>query len=78
MREGVHVKIDPDHPYRTIGLIGTLGIEITAFIIGGIYLGKYLDRLFHSSPTLLVIGIFVGMLVGIASALLTLKAFIKE
>jgi ATP synthase protein I len=70
--------MDPENPYRTIGLIGTLGIEITAFIIGGVYLGKFLDHVFHTSPVWLVIGIFGGLILGILSALFTLRAFIKD
>lgn len=72
------MKLDPENPYRTMGMIGTLGVEITAFIIAGVYLGKYLDHALKTAPVFLVIGIFGGMIVGILSALFTLKAFIKD
>lgn len=72
------MMMDPENPYKTIGLIGTLGLEITAFIIGGVYLGKYLDHAFHTTPVWLIIGIFGGLILGILSALFTLRAFIKD
>jgi len=72
------VKKSTDSPARMMGLMGTLGIEITAFIIGGVYLGRYLDRHFGTDPAFLIVGIFGGMIVGIASALFTLRSFIKD
>ena len=77
-REGVIVKKGTDNPAKMMGLMGTLGIEIAAFIIGGVYLGRYLDHRFVTAPVWLIIGIFGGMIVGIASALFTLRSFIKD
>ncbi|WP_027724010.1 AtpZ/AtpI family protein [Tuberibacillus calidus] len=72
------MKKNTDNPARMLGLMGTLGVEIAAFIIGGVYLGRYLDRTFSTEPVCLIIGIFAGMAVGIASALFTLRSFIKD
>lgn len=72
------MKKNTDNPARMLGLMGTLGVEIAAFIIGGVYLGRYLDRAFSTEPVCLIIGIFAGMAVGIASALFTLRSFIKD
>lgn len=72
------MKKSTDNPARMMGLMGTLGIEIAAFIVGGVYLGKFLDREFGTEPVLLIVGIFGGMIVGIASALFTLRSFIKD
>lgn len=77
-REGVIVKKSTDNPAKMMGLMGTLGIEIAAFIIGGVYLGRYLDHRFGTDPVWLIIGIFGGMIVGIASAIFTLRSFIKD
>jgi ATP synthase protein I len=72
------VKKSTDNPARMMGLMGTLGVEIAAFIVGGVYLGRYLDHQFHTEPVWLIIGIFSGMIIGIASALFTLRSFIKD
>ena len=72
------MKKSTDNPARMMGLMGTLGIEIAAFIIGGVYLGRYLDHQFGTEPVWLIVGIFGGMIVGIASALFTLRSFIKD
>lgn len=73
-----HVNKKTDDPLRMMGLIGTLGIEIAAFTVGGVFLGKYLDALYNTKPLWIAICVLVGLAVGIVSALYTLKTFIKD
>lgn len=72
------MKKSNDDPLRMMGLIGTLGIEIAAFTVGGVYLGRYLDALNHSKPLWLAVFVILGLIIGIISALYTLKTFIKD
>ncbi|MFC4619863.1 AtpZ/AtpI family protein [Camelliibacillus cellulosilyticus] len=72
------MKNSTDNPWRMAGLMGTLGFEIVAFILIGVWLGRYLDKTFNAAPVWLIVGIFGGMIIGIASALFTLKSFIKD
>jgi len=60
------------------GLLGTFGMEIAGFTIGGLYLGRWLDAHYGSKPLWLVICTFGGLAVGIVSAIYTLRAFIKD
>lgn len=67
-----------EDPMKMMGLIGTLGIEITAFIVGGVFLGKYLDGVYNTKPLWLSICMLSGLVIGILCALYTLKTFIKD
>lgn len=63
---------------RMVGLLGTLGFEIVAFMVVCIFLGRYLDARFNTEPVWLAIGIIGGLLLGLTSALFTLRTFIKD
>lgn len=71
-------KKNSNDPWRMVGLAGTLGFEILAFILVGIWLGRYLDASFDTAPLWQAIGVIGGMLIGITSAVFTLKSFIKD
>jgi len=72
------MKRNTDNPWQMMGVVGTLGLEILVCIVGGVFLGRYLDEKFHTQPIWLAIGILGGLLIGLISALFTLKTFIKE
>ncbi|HET7615620.1 MAG TPA: AtpZ/AtpI family protein [Bacillales bacterium] len=67
-----------EDPWRMTGLLGTLGLEITGCIVGGAFLGRYLDARFGTDPVWLAVCLIAGLLLGILSALYTLKTFVKE
>lgn len=66
-----------NNPWRMVALIGAIGMEIIFLTIGGALLGRRLDQLFHVEPICLVIGVFFGIFFGYASAVITLKKWIK-
>lgn len=72
------MKKNTNSPWQAVGLVGTLGVEITLVLIAGIWAGKAFDRAYGMDPLGLVIGIFGGLIVGIASALFTLRTFMKD
>lgn len=72
------MKKNTDDPWRMVGLVGTLGFEIVACIIGGIYFGRYLDETFDAEPLWLAVCAIAGLAVGIVSAYYTLKTFVKD
>jgi ATP synthase protein I len=78
LRESVHVKKNTEDPWKMMGLVGTLGFEIVAFIFAGVWLGRFLDKNFGTEPLWLAVCILVGLALGIVSALFTLKTFIKD
>lgn len=65
-------------PWYMITVVGSIGTEIVLLILLFVWLGKKLDSIFHTQPVLLVIGVFLGLIAGFASAALTYKALLKE
>lgn len=72
------VKKETDSPWRMLGLTGAFGMEITAFTVGGIFLGRFLDNQFASGPLWLVICTLCGLLAGFLSVFYTLKTILKD
>ena len=50
----------PESPWKYIGLIGSIGLELFFLIIAGAYVGRKLDERFHTEPLFLAVGIFGG------------------
>jgi F0F1-type ATP synthase assembly protein I len=44
-----------------------VGLQLAACIIGGLFLGQYLDRRFGTAPWLLFVGVFGGFSAGFYS-----------
>jgi F0F1-type ATP synthase assembly protein I len=72
------VKKSTDNPWQMIGLIGTLGMEMVLMMLGGGWLGRMLDERWHTRPVLLITGVMLGLVLGIASAVYTIKALLRE
>ncbi|MFC7391862.1 AtpZ/AtpI family protein [Scopulibacillus cellulosilyticus] len=72
------MKKNSKDPWRMVGLTSMLGLEIFAFIFGGIWLGRFLDAHYGTAPICIAVGSIGGMLIGIASAIFTLINFIKD
>lgn len=45
---------------RALGLFTSLGMSMTVCVLIGVFLGRYLDGLFHTSPVLLLIFSIMG------------------
>lgn len=65
-------------PLEMAAVAGTIGFEILAFILIGVWLGRVADQYFGTAPLCLGIGIIVGMAAGITSAFFTVKSFTKD
>jgi len=72
------VKKSTDNPWQMIGLIGTIGMEVVLMTLGGGWLGRMLDTRWHTQPVLLITGVMMGLVLGIASAVYTIKALLRE
>nr|WP_258567804.1 AtpZ/AtpI family protein [Paenactinomyces guangxiensis] len=55
-----------------------MGMEVILLTIGGAWLGRWLDTVWQTKPTMLIIGVLVGIVLGFVSAAYTLKASLKE
>ncbi|WP_185956174.1 AtpZ/AtpI family protein [Melghirimyces algeriensis] len=68
----------PDNPWKMIGLLGSLGVELLVLIVGGAWLGRYLDDRWASFPTWTATGLLGGMLLGIISSVITIRYLWKK
>ncbi|WP_107728063.1 AtpZ/AtpI family protein [Desmospora activa] len=72
------MKKNTDNPWRIMGLIGTLGLEILLFAFLGIWIGKALDERWGTEPAMLLIGIGAGLVLGFLSVIYTIIVHLKE
>lgn len=63
---------------KTIGLISALGTDLVVTTFAGIFLGRWLDRTFETSPLFILVGTFIGLGAGIFGAYLLLKPYLGD
>ena len=68
----------PESPWKYIGLIGSIGLELFFLIIAGAYVGRKLDERFHTEPLFLAFGLIGGMAMGIIGAVYTIRRLMKN
>lgn len=49
---------------KGVGTYGTLGLDMAVSIALGLWVGRWADNKLHSSPWLLMVGLFLGIAVG--------------
>jgi ATP synthase protein I len=72
------VKKGADNPWRMMGLVGTLGLEVVAFTVIGVWLGRALDERLGTAPLWLAVCVLTGLAVGFISAVYTVKVFTDD
>jgi F0F1-type ATP synthase assembly protein I len=72
------VKNSQGNFWRSAAVVGAVGMEVIILTVGGAWLGKTLDQLWNTRPTMVVIGTFVGLALGFFCAAYTFKALLKE
>ncbi|GGA45866.1 hypothetical protein GCM10007416_18790 [Kroppenstedtia guangzhouensis] len=75
---GRSLKKQPENPWKIIGLFGSLGVEILLFIVGGAWLGRFLDDKWGSFPTWTATGLLGGMLLGGVSTFMAIRFLRKK
>ncbi len=68
----------PESPWKYIGLIGSIGLELLFLVIAGAYVGRKLDDRFQSEPLFLAVGIFGGLAGGMISAVFTIRRLMRN
>ncbi len=66
------------NPWKAMGLVGVIGVELAVLVLAGIWLGKTVDSILQTSPVFIIIGIFSGFAVGIWSIIKIVKPFLKD
>ena len=61
--------------YITYGVYSAVGIQLAASVVGGLWLGSYLDSRFRTQPWLLLTGLIVGSVGGFWNLFTMVKWF---
>ncbi|MDB5085688.1 MAG: hypothetical protein JWN30_2574 [Bacilli bacterium] len=64
--------------YRAFTLVTAIGTELAGCVIGGLYLGKWLDAKWGTTPWLLLTGMLLGLTVGIIGIVQIARLYSKE
>lgn len=64
--------------YRAFGLVTAIGADLVGCILGGLYLGKWIDSKVGTTPFLMVLGILLGLAAGIFGIFQMTRVFYKE
>ena len=62
-----------DNTLLTYGRYGALGFEFAGAVVAGIFLGRYLDGVFETTPLLMVLGAVGGMAGGLYRLVIVLQ-----
>ncbi len=69
---------DSSSTFRALGLTGGIGAAMAASILGGYFLGRYLDAKFGTAPWLLVLTLLLCMTAGFLEVYKIVKKVTKE
>ena len=53
-----------DSAYQALGIYGAIGFQLAASVVGGLYLGNWLDGYFDTKPWLALLGLTLGAVGG--------------
>lgn len=65
-------------PLRTLGMFGSIGLQLAIWIVAGLGIGRWLDRVMGTAPIFLIIGIISGLLLGIIGMTALIKRFLGD
>lgn len=67
-----------DEEFNAVAFASQFGISVALPVVGGAFLGQYLDNLFHTTPKMTLSGIMIGMLLSITNAYFLIKKLISK
>jgi F0F1-type ATP synthase assembly protein I len=59
-------------------LMGSLSFQMILLIVGGTWLGKQLDSFWQTKPAFTLIGVLLGIILGLGSAIYTVVKMTKD
>ncbi len=65
-------------PWKAMMFVGAIGFDLAATTFGGFFLGRLLDRRFHTEPAFLIAGLLVGLATGIYIIYKMVRRFVGE
>lgn len=69
---------DSKSTYRALGITSGIGFMMAACILGGYFVGSYLDSKFGTKPWLLLVFLLMGLAVGFIEIYNIMKKLTKE
>ncbi len=69
---------DSSSTFRALGLTGGIGAAMAASILGGYFIGRYLDAKFGTAPWLLILTLLLCMTAGFLEVYKIVKKVTKE
>ncbi len=69
---------DSRSTFRAMGLTGGIGAVMAASILGGYFVGRYLDSKFGTAPWLLITSLLLTMVAGFLEVYKIVKKVTKE
>ncbi|WP_188207607.1 AtpZ/AtpI family protein [Alkalibacillus aidingensis] len=67
-----------NHPLRGMAVTTAILSHLSGATIVGIFLGRWLDGYFQTSPLFLIIGIFMGLAAGVYGTIALVKKFLGD
>ncbi|NGQ95554.1 AtpZ/AtpI family protein [Brevibacillus sp. SYP-B805] len=65
-----------DKPWQAIGLVSLIGVDLAVCVVAGVWLGKYIDRMYATGPWFLMLGLLVGLGVGVYSVYRLIRTYL--
>lgn len=65
-------------PWKAVGFLGFIGLDLSFMMLGGFWLGRRLDNWLNSEPAFLITGVLVGLIAGVFSIVKMIKVFFGE
>ena len=65
-------------PWRAMGVVGAIGVELAVLLLLGLWLGKKLDMLLQTSPIFLILGMLLGLAIGVWSVIRIIKPYLGD
>lgn len=67
-----------DNPWKAMIFVSVIGVDLAICVLGGFWLGRYLDNQFATAPLFLLIGLLMGLAAGIFSIYNLIRSFFGE
>ncbi|MBX6394622.1 MAG: AtpZ/AtpI family protein [Alicyclobacillaceae bacterium] len=64
-------------PWRAFALVSGIGMQLAAAVLAGVYIGRWLDRLWGTSPWMLLAGVLLGLAAGILGVVRLVKTVME-
>ncbi|CAM4243839.1 AtpZ/AtpI family protein [Saccharibacillus endophyticus] len=64
-------------PWKAIGLVSAIGIELAVFTLIGVFLGRWIDEKFGGSGLWVGIGVLAGLVLGMLGVVAVIRKVLE-